>query len=155
MITVRSGLAEGSPKTAFEKVYDFYFPKSENGSANEYRSYFDSILFGPALSERYRKRDRLFYRAFQGDSRALHEFLNNEDRDLPGEFGIFWARECLVLLLKWGDLHFASRLAHENKSTQAMVGYAVGGPVEWGWRQHSFPKTRAIYKSASGSAGSN
>jgi hypothetical protein len=145
---IPSTLVKAAPNSDFNALYDFYFANPSPDIKNEYRSYFDSILFGPPLSERYRKRDRAFYHAFRGDTRALHEFLTNEDRNLSGEFGMFWARECLVLLLKWGDAAFASCLNHESRSTKAIVGYSIDGPVEWGWKRYPFPKTRAIYKDA-------
>src|SRR6266446_4917162 len=60
-------LVAGCSNDQFEKLYDLYFPKRSSYADSQYRSYFDSILFGAPLPRSYRKRDRCLYHAFRCD----------------------------------------------------------------------------------------
>jgi hypothetical protein len=143
-ILLRGTMVDGS-NDQFEKLYDLYFPKHSAYADSQYRTYFDRILFGAPLPLSYRKRDQYLYHAFRRDSEALHRFFHDGDRDSVGEFGEFWAQECLLLLLRWDDDCFAKHLAQENRATREAVGGAIDGRISWGWNKHPFPKTRALY----------
>jgi hypothetical protein len=140
-----SGVSAECTNKQFEKLYNVYFAKRSTYGDSTYRRYFDALLLGPPPAQSYRKRDRSFYQAFKGDQKALRAFFHDNDRDAVGEFGEFWAQECLVLLLRLGDECFAARLAQEPTGVRESVGHAIDGQISCGWKKHPFPKSRALY----------
>lgn len=136
-------VASSSTEAEFKKLYDYYFPKHGEGvTTSVYRKSFDAELFGS--TRRFNSdRERHLYYAFHGDAAAFHAFLHNADREVNGAQGEEWDYECLVLLLKLGDEHFAELLAREDHATREGVAAALEPLVNW--EKHSFPRTRALY----------
>jgi hypothetical protein len=124
----------------FQNLYDHYFPNDEYQNG-DYRRSFDATLFG-APPKRGEERHPVYY-ALRGNAGAFHAFAHHPDRNVEGEFGLTWNKECLVLLLRLGDNRFSELLAREDQQTREAVGSIIDCQVDW--TRHQFPKTRKLY----------
>jgi hypothetical protein len=129
---------------SFNTLYNYYFPKQGRGVLSSvYRPAFDELLLRGEPPSSFDNRQRQFYFALHGDRTAFRAFIHHRDREVSGSQGEEWDYESVLLLLRLGDQRFSDLLCQEDPQTREAVGVAIDPHIDW--KQHSFPKTRALY----------